>query len=94
MAILTNWRTREPADRARYEPAGLPMRAAIATEKTGRVKRKSYVNVMVLLCIVYGALIGILAMTSTADLGLIATIGAVLLGLGWTGMGMFTKPQR
>jgi hypothetical protein len=59
----------------------------------GIVQRKSYVNVMVLLCIVYGALIGVLAMTSVSDLGLIATIGAILLGLGWVGMGMFTKPQ-
>jgi hypothetical protein len=58
------------------------------------VQRKSYVNVMVMLCIVYGAIIGVLAMTHIADLGLIATIGAIVLGLGWVGMGMFTKPQR
>ena len=49
---------------------------------------------MVMLCIVYGAIIGVLAMTHIADLGLIATIGAILLGLGWVGMGTFTKPQR
>jgi hypothetical protein len=55
------------------------------------VKRKSYVNTMVTLCIVYGALIGILAMTHVANLGLIATIGAIVLALGWSGTGRFSK---
>ena len=56
------------------------------------MKRKSYVNAMVTLCIVYGAIIGILAMTHIANLGLIATIGAIILGLGWSGVGRFSKP--
>ncbi|HEY4459201.1 MAG TPA: hypothetical protein VGN81_33120 [Pseudonocardiaceae bacterium] len=55
------------------------------------MKRKSYVNVMVTLCIVYGAVIGILAMTHLSNLGLIATIGAIVLGLGWSGVGRFSK---
>lgn len=58
------------------------------------MKRKQYVRVMVLLGMVYAATIGILGFAGTSELGLVAIIGAVVLGLGWTGMGMFTKPER
>lgn len=58
------------------------------------MRRKAYANVMVLLCIAYGAIIGILGFAGTKGLTMVAIVGAIILGLGWTGMGMFTKPGK
>ncbi|HEU5030047.1 MAG TPA: hypothetical protein VFV01_34405 [Spirillospora sp.] len=43
------------------------------------------------LTILYGLLIGLLAMLDTPALGLVAAIGGVLLGLGWAFAGRFTR---
>lgn len=58
------------------------------------MKRKQFTNVMVLLCIAYGATLGVLGFTHASGVGLFAVIGAAILGLGWVGLGMFTKPDR
>jgi hypothetical protein len=43
------------------------------------------------LTILYGLLIGLLAMLDAPALGLVAAIGGVLLGLGWAFAGRFTR---
>lgn len=58
------------------------------------MKRKQYTNVVVLLCIAYGAAFGVLGFAHASGVGLFAVIGVAILGLGWVGMGMFTKPDR
>ncbi|WP_433468304.1 hypothetical protein [Spirillospora sp. CA-128828] len=48
------------------------------------------------LTIVYGLVIGLLAVLDVDALGVVAAAGAVLIGLGWGFSGMFTrhKPQN
>lgn len=48
------------------------------------------------LTVVYGVVIALLAMLDVDALGVFASIGAVIIGLGWGCSGMFTRrnPQN
>jgi hypothetical protein len=48
-------------------------------------------RVLVLLSMVYGISIAIMAMTSSGGIGLVAIIGAMILGVLWTARAMFMK---
>jgi hypothetical protein len=48
-------------------------------------------RILILATVVYGATIGILGAFGADNIGIIATIGAAILGVGWVARGLFTK---
>ncbi|NKZ05664.1 hypothetical protein [Actinomadura latina] len=48
-------------------------------------------RVLFALTVLYGLAIALLAMLDVGAVGLVASIGAVVIGLGWGGSGMFTR---
>lgn len=58
------------------------------------MKRKPYIRGMVLLCVAYGVVIGLLTTSHAAALPLVTDFGAAVLGVGWSGVVLFTKPDR
>ena len=50
-------------------------------------------RIMVLLSMAYGMTIGALAIAGSGAVGIVAVIGAMVLGLLWTARGMFMKRE-
>jgi hypothetical protein len=47
------------------------------------MNQKTYLRLMLVLTLVFGAAIAVLAILQIGDIGIIATVGAIVLGLGW-----------
>ncbi|MFI6326268.1 hypothetical protein ACIBG8_52720 [Nonomuraea sp. NPDC050556] len=58
------------------------------------MNKNLYRSIMLALSILYGALIAILALVGTGNLGVIAAVGAVVLGAGWALYGIFPTQQK
>lgn len=58
------------------------------------MSRKILVRIMIMLCIVYGATMGILSMFASNAIGVFSIVGAMVLALGWVATGMFGRRQE
>ncbi|GAA3532423.1 hypothetical protein GCM10022419_009360 [Nonomuraea rosea] len=47
------------------------------------MNQKSYRRLMLALTLVFGALIAVLALLQIGDIGIVAAVGGIILGLGW-----------
>ncbi|MBO2453015.1 hypothetical protein J4573_38395 [Actinomadura barringtoniae] len=51
-------------------------------------------RIMLALSICYGVLVGVMAMFDSGATGLVAIIGAIVIGILWTLFGMFSRPTK
>jgi len=51
-------------------------------------------RIMLALSVIYGVLVGVLAMVDSGATGLVAIIGAIVIGLLWTAFGMIGRPDK
>ncbi|MFC4113079.1 hypothetical protein [Nonomuraea zeae] len=47
------------------------------------MNQKSYLRLMLALTLIFGASIAVLALLQVGDIGIVAAVGGIILGLGW-----------
>jgi membrane associated rhomboid family serine protease len=52
------------------------------------MNQKSYVRMMLVLTVLFGVLVGALAILGSGGVGVVAAIGGIIIGLGWAFTGM------